>query len=261
MNKGERGELLVKIRLTQMREDCMIFNGETIIDVGFRKSYKSIPFEEYGTCNIDMGDQELSNIANIMNIEKASIYDKSDVFVNNVGYSLKSTYAANSALVNHTNRLGFQNVCEKNNVDITKLDEIIDEYWKLRIEGIISEDIHNSDFKSPFKDHKEYLRPILEYFLFEGSGSRKSKYPAEFILGFSDPLDESKWRIVSKKEAVDSLWPNLVFSMRSKKGMPANYTLAYKGKGASSIAKWVRYIDGDYRGALHIRVKGAQKYQ
>lgn len=71
MNRGERGELLVKIRLTQMRESHMIFNGETIIDVGFTKSYKSIPFEESGTCCIDMGDQELSKIARMMNIEKA----------------------------------------------------------------------------------------------------------------------------------------------------------------------------------------------
>jgi hypothetical protein len=46
----------------------------------------------------------------------------------------------------------------------------------------------------------------------------------------------------------------MVFSLRSKKGMPPKYPdidLEIKRQ----IEPWVTYIDGDYRGALHIRLK------
>jgi hypothetical protein len=263
MNIGEKGELLVKMRLTEMRDKGEVFNGEVIISVGFSEEYRSAPevLTEALVIDSDQSEKRIVKIAGEMLIGKASVFDKSDVYVNRKGYSLKSTYGANSALVNHTNRTGFERVCSEVGADITVLDSIIDRYWELRNSGIIGEDISNSDPASPFKDHKEYFRPILEYFLFTGSGSRGSKHPADYILEFSDPLDNSKWKTVTKHEAVDIFWPNLVFSMRSKKGMPPNYDLNYRGEGAPSIAKWVRNCQGEFKGALHIRVAGGRKHR
>ena len=121
--------------------------------------------------------------------------------------------------------------------------------------GELPEDVPNWNTKSPFRDHKEYFRPILEYFLFTGTGSRDSKHPADYIIEYADPLNPKKWKVITKEEAIDKIWDNLVFSMRSKKGMPPDYTLDYKGKNAESIARWARFCDGDYKGALHVRVK------
>ncbi|MDR1404926.1 MAG: hypothetical protein LBJ20_05125 [Candidatus Methanoplasma sp.] len=226
------------------------------MSVGFWKEYKSAPdiFTETMTVDSNWSESKIMEIAGEMLIEKAPVSCKSDVYINGNGYSLKSTYGANSALVNHTNRIGFERVCRETGADIAVLDSIIDNYWKLRESGDIREDVSNSDPASPFQGYKEYFRPILEYFLFVGSGSRRSKNPADYILEFGDPFDNTKWKIITKREAIDVFWPKLVFSMRSKKGMPPNYDLDYRGPDASSIAKWVRNCRGEYKGALHIRV-------
>ena len=252
-NKGESGEILFKIKLVQMRDDGESFNGMPITSVGYVR--------EYGQLTMDIqdiamrSDDELVKISGEMMIDKAGVFDKADVYINKVGVSLKSTYGANSALINHTARPGFERVCREVGADITVLDGIVEKYWELRLAGDIPEDIPNWDPRSPFRDHKEYFRPILEYFLFRGSGSRESKHPAEYIIEFADPLNPRKWKVVSKEKAIDEIWDKLVFSMRSKKGMPDNYTLEYKGKNADSIARWVRFHDGDYKGALHVRIK------
>lgn len=252
-NKGESGEILFKIKLVQMRDNGESFNGTPIESVGYVR--------EYGQLMMDIGDvtmrsdDELTKISGEMLIEKAGVFDKADVYINKRGVSLKATYGANSALINHTSRPGFERVCREVGADITVLDEIVDRYWELRLAGKLSEDVPNWNTKSPFRDYKEYFRPILEYFLFTGTGSRDSKHPADYIIEYADPLNPKKWKVITKEEAIDKIWDNLVFSMRSKKGMPPDYTLDYKGKNAESIARWVRFCDGDYKGALHVRVK------
>ncbi len=252
-NKGETGEILIKIKLVQMRDNGESFNGVPIKSVGYFKEYKHLTtsLEDLAACSVD----ELEKVSGEMYIEKAGVFDKADVFINNVGVSLKSTFGANSALINHTSRPGFERVCQEVGADITVLDGIIDRYWELRLAGEIPEDIPNWNPKSPFRDYKEYFGPILEYFLFTGTGSRASKNPAEYIIEFEDPLDPDMWKIISQEDAIDEIWDKLVFSLRSKKGMPPNYTLDYKGKNAASIARWVKFYDGDYKGALHVRIK------
>ncbi len=80
-------------------------------------------------------------------------------------------------------------------------------------------------------------------------------YPADYILEFADPLNTTTWIVLDRDSAFESLWPKMVFSIRSKKGMPPNYARMHNTRRKAQIAPWVRYIDGDYRGALHIRAK------
>lgn len=252
-NVGEKGEVLFKLKLVEMRDDGESFNGMPIDSVGFDYEYGHLPVDI--ETMIDSSDDELSVFLGQMMIDKAGPFDKADVYINKVGVSLKSTNGANSALINHTTRPGFERVCKVVGANIVTLDEIIDKYWELRLSGKIGEDISNNNPISPFRDHKEFFRPILEYFLFRGTGSRESNHPAEYIIEYSDPMNSGQWTVITRKEAIDKIWDNLVFSLRSKKGMPPNYTPDYKGKNAESIARWVRYCDGDYKGALHVRVK------
>jgi len=255
MNTGEKHELFIQIKLTQLR-DC----GELgIKSVGFAgREYGSLSSEDAKSLSLSLSDSQLDKMAKSIGINKAPSGAKSDVYINHKGISLKSLHAAPPALVNHTTRPGFHRVCNEVGRDIAILDEIIDEYWALREAGKIAEDTKTSDLSCPFNDHsrKEYMRPILEYFLFKGTGSSDSKYPADKLIEFLNPLSPTTWRAIPPDKAVDDVWNKLIFSVRAKKGMPRDYDPnTYRKLNAESIARWVKHHSGEYRGALHIRVK------
>lgn len=254
MNIGERNELLIKLRLVEMRMHGMsapIFGGDIVRKVGFGKiEYLDIPAGTGDYTQLD--DAALLKLAGAMNIAKAGIFDKADVYINGIGYSIKSLSAAPPALVNHTARDGWERVCACVGCSIQELDDIVAEYWKLRTSGEITEDVPNSHPKSPFASHKDYLLPILNYYLFKGSGSRSSVYPADYILDFTDPTDESTWKKYGA-DYINSHWNKLVFSLRSSKGM-GNYPNIKNVAKKASMAKWTVFHSGGHKGALHVRV-------
>lgn len=253
MNIGERNELLIKLRLVEMRmqnKSVAIFNNK-ITSVGFNGiEYKDLPtgVGDYTS----LSDEQLQTLAKAMGIAKANTFDKADVYINRVGYSIKSLSSAPPALVNHTARNGWERVCSDIGCSITPLDEIIATYWKLRTSGIITEDICNSHIHSPFVAHKNYLLPLLNYFLFKGSGSKASKHPADYILDFTDPVDENTWQRYGD-DYLDTHWNKLVFSLRSSKGM-GNYPNIKDPIKKASMEKWTIFHSGGYKGALHVRV-------
>lgn len=257
MNIGERDELVFKIEMIRLRDTQRYVFGEKVVSVGFGGfEYRALP-EDFNMGIIpEMSDSELEFFAGKLGISKAATGAKSDIYINNVGISLKSLRAAPAALVNHTARPGFEFACMNANSSIDFLDDAVDEYWKLRLSRIISEDTKITDEFCPFKPYKDEFKPVIEYFLFRGSGSKLSPYPASGIIEFTDPLNPSTYELLTPDDAFKSVWKKLVFSMRAKKGMPNNYDKnTYRGKNAASIAKWVEYIDGDFRGALHIRCR------
>ena len=191
-------------------------------------------------------------------IMKAPTGAKRDVVINGKGYSLKSTRAAPPAIVNHTTREKWIMVCKRIGVQIDMLDEMVSEYWKLRTKGKIREDVPVSHPRCPFGNTRarlRYLKVLINYFLFDGTGSKDSRCPADYILEFTDPLDPTTWTVWDKDSAFDHMWPKMVFSIRAKKGMPTNYPNMWNAKKKALIEPWVRFIDGDYRGALHIRAR------
>lgn len=190
-------------------------------------------------------------------ISKAPTHAKRDVIINGKGYSLKSSRAAPAAIVNHTTREKWIAVCQRNGLEIGLLDDMVSEYWELRTRNRIGEDIPTSSPNCPFgntEPRRQYLKILISYFLFDGTGSGDSRYPADYILEFANPTDPTAWCVLDKESAFQSMWPKMVFSIRSTKGMPS----AYPDIGAPKktlIEPWVRHIDGAYRGALHIRTR------
>lgn len=255
MNQGERDELKCKIFLVYLRDNRKSLLSEQISSVGFMGTeFKQLPTSFDCNTLSTINEKDLYKLASSLGIGKAPTGAKADVEINGVGVSLKSQSAAPAALVNHTNRIGFQFACLQSNTDIKQLDDIIDEYWRLRMSGRIAEDVKNSDPICPFLSYKNYMKPILEYFLFSGTGSKISNAPAEYLIEFENPVDIDTYKKLTKSDAVDAVWPKLVFSLRAKKGMPKDYNPdTYTGKGAESIKKWVMFHSDDYRGALHIR--------
>lgn len=239
-NVGEKDEPLIIAQLASMQ-------GRFIEELGF----------VIKTVNSYRGEKYPSGISSTQ-IRKAPTGAKRDVTINGTGYSLKSTRAAPPAIVNHTTREKWLRVCQITGVQIDLLDEIVSEYWELRIRGKIGEDISVSSPLCPFcktRKRKDYLRRLINYFLFDGTGSKDSKYPATHILEFEDPLNVMTWRVLNRNQAFNFLWPKLVFSIRAKKGMPFDFKNMEDAEKKAAIAPWVRYIDGDYRGALHIRAR------
>lgn len=251
-NFGENDEMRAKLHLIQLRDTkkTITIGGDEVGVLSVRNGEdECMPLPE-GTDLAQLSDLEVESLAKTVGAFKAPAGSKADVYVNNFGISVKSHRGANPAFLNHTHRAGFLKVCERVGVSINKLDEIISDYWIKRKAGIIGEDVKNSDPKSPFKKHLDYLKPIMNYFLFTGTAQKDSPYPADYILDFTDPLDESSWKF-SKDEYLDDNWEYIIFSVRSK-GMPPSYP---NGKDATAVKPWVEYADGKYKGSLHGRVQ------
>jgi len=251
-NIGEQNEIFLKVFLLMMFYKKKPLRGNH--GIGIVKSLKFSPDgklpEWKDKYEIMLKNRDYNSLKKIF--PKAPTGSKADLEINGVRYSVKNGLGAKSAIVNHTNRLGFLRVFNLLNNDIKKLDKIVKEYWVKRISGKIKEDVNNKDINSPFSKHKEYLKPILEYFIFTGTGSKNSSFPADKMLIFKEPEDTENYIILNKSQAVDSIWDNLIFSIRSKKGMPNVYNpLIHK-----ELSSWVRNFQSSEKspkGALHIR--------
>ena len=139
---------------------------------------------------------------------------------------------------------------------MTQLDAIISNYWRLRLAGIIGEDTGNSDPNSPFTKHFNILLPFLEYFAFDGTATKLSYHPASEVIEFADPCDIKTWKLLSKAQLIASLWPRLVFSIRSKKGMPSAKMLSTMSlQDRTSVMQWAYLLNGELKGALHVRIR------
>jgi hypothetical protein len=262
MNRGERDELIAQIKVIDLRKRRSILGmlGEvrSVRSVMTKREYSDLP----GSFNFrnltNFSNEQLQHIAHELGIRKAGTSYKADSLINDIPISIKSMNHAPPALVNHTTRPGFERIAKLNGGNILLLDEIIDEYWRLRQSKLISEDLKNNNPLSPFKNKKELLRPFLNYFLFKGTGSKTSVLPAKYILSFTDPTNTISWKLHDESNAVDLYWIDLIFSIRAKKGMPSGYpdkmSRMLAGK-KPSIDRWTKYIDSEYRGALHIRTK------
>ena len=198
-------------------------------------------------------ESQLSTFCLTNGIVKAGPFSKADVYINGIGYSVKYSNASPPALVNHTPRNGWEFVAKNKGVSIAHLDTLIADYWQKRLNGTISEDVPNTHLSSPFSSNINILLPYLEYFIFEGTGSRLSKHPASEVIEFSDPCNFSTWKLLNKTQLVQNIWPRLVFSIREK-GMPTN-TNSLPQLKKNSVMLWARNYQGSLKGSLHVRIK------
>jgi len=251
-NLGEQNEIFLMAFLLMMFNKKLPITGSH--DIGLIKTLRFYPNEKLPTWKNKyeyyLKNRDYNALKTIF--PKAPTGAKADLEINGIKYSVKNSLGAKSAIVNHTNRNGFLRIFKLLHLDISLLDTIVNDYWNKRISAEIKEDINNQSNNSPFAKYKEYLKPILECFLFNGTGTRDSKFPADKMLIFKEPEDTLNYQILTKSEAVDSLWNDLTFSIRSKKGMPK----VYNSKKHKDLAPWVRTYQSSAKspkGALHIR--------
>lgn len=244
MNNGERDELLAKLALIRWREDKLY----GIHSVGLGNIYISHS-KTIADLKI-MSNVDILNLCNNCCIGKAIPSQKSDVHINGIGYSLKSNRSAPPAFINHTHRNGILKVCQREGIDIRKLDVLVKNYWLARNTGTITEDVK---FKgSVFESDRDVMVKLLAYFLFKGTAKGDSLYPAEFLYSFDDPLDFSTWKKYSPFDAANKIIDNTIISLRNK-GMPITYSPNSTNQTHIEMRPWVGFINGEYKGSIHIR--------
>lgn len=261
MNDGERAELKFIASLGSLcGKNVALATGSlniTSVQIPIAKGLQVIlPYRIPITlANISsMTDPQLETFCKSNKISKAGTMSKADVFINGIGYSIKFTSSAPPAIVNHTNRTGWEFAAKQKGVAMAPLDVLINDYWNKRISGVIKEDVDNHHPHSPFANHMQTLLPFLEYFSFEGTGSRLSNHPASAVIEFSDPCNVGTWKLIAQPQFISSIWSRLVFSLRSSKGMPNNIN-SISASSRSSILMWSRTQNELLKGALHVRVK------
>nr|AOP19043.1 hypothetical protein [Halimeda discoidea] len=260
LNFGEFGEFFIKAQL-------LCFKNQNIQTVfGDIQKLENTPgqliqnkkltlFQLYTFTNI-----ELKNCFEKSNIFKAKNSSKADVFINNRGLSIKILEKGYPTIINHTHRQNFLQVLEYLKLDIQILDICILEYHNLCQNNKIGEDIINSHPLSPFYKFKSYFTPILQYFLFNGSGRGLSELPAEIVL-FVKKIDScdipQNWFWFSNSQQfIDEIWDFLIFSIRDK-------GLNYEKRSCESKKKMAPWIDKyksrktqkiKKKGCLHVRI-------
>lgn len=248
-NKGELDEILVKILFIKARMDksCISCGKRSFYVYSVKDCGKELQDISY-PCDIQkLSIPEILAIQEECNINKTSRDSKADIFINNIGISLKSKRGGNPSIINHTHRKGFINLLkrEKFGFDISAIDPLINEYWKLR-EDKIGEDIPNNQL-SPFFNSNEMKR-IISYFAFDGTASGESKYKAQFVLHFDlnngKHIDFNKWILYGKNHFINFIWCKLVFSVRSK-GLTKD----------KDNTPWIRLVDKKEKGTLSVRLK------
>jgi hypothetical protein len=263
MNQGESAEIKFiaflgchvgkSIRFSNAPTEIFISSIEIPIK-GTQEKLQLPKFDSNVTPDLicSMSKSDFNSFCESVNIIKSGPFSKSDVYINSKGYSLKSVGNGPPAIVNHTNRLGWNYVARRIKNSMIELDNLIDEYWDRRLAGIIKEDVLNTNINSPFSNNSEILKPFLNYFCFDGSGKKDSDHPADFIIKFTNPFDFTTWEIFDRENYIDHHWSELCFSVRSK-GMNKIQRLSIDEQ--TSVLKWARDFQGSLKGSLHVRVK------
>ena len=255
-NQGERDEYLLKLFLIECRRKKLsVPIGDTtqiVKSVGGKNHEYGEP--EYWLKWDELGAEDLIYVCNSVKANKAGKFAKADVFINGIGISVKSERGAAPSLINQTTRNGILRVMHSLNASILPLDKLIDEYWFLREKGIIGEDVRTHNSNSPFSDKNicmPILKPLLNYFAFDGTGSQDSVEPAELILSLKTPNDINTWVYYTKEDFIESVWEKLVISIRSK-GTPQD--IAENPNKYELLLPWIRKVENSYCGALNVRV-------
>ena len=247
-NKGEKGEInVLKILYNLSNSDN---NIEKLISLFGNDACEGITF---------LNIETLQKMTNINEIKKTSSLYKADCALKFnktqqlIYISIKCVHGAMPAILNHTPRSAkvFQ---ESGSLysELHDLDKIIKKMNIEREIGNTGEDIQISKLNFSEKE-KKCICNVLQYFIFDGTGSKKSQRPANSILEISDPSDIKKWTFfrcdddIKKLTYTQLLYNRVILSLRNK-GMTnnkLNEPWIFKENKNNSIVE---------KGSLHARI-------
>ena len=197
INQGEKDEYLLKLFLVECRKKKRYIPiGEKTEEV---KSVQNSKREDidYPSRILDWNSVNpglLVYFCQQIHADKAGAFDKADVYINGIGISVKSQRGSAPSIINQTPRDKILRVMKAINSPIAPLDHIVNRYWFMRENGG-SEDVCGLTKDNPFtidekgKSNIEYMKPLLNYFTFKGTGTRDSNAPASYVLSVANPVD------------------------------------------------------------------------
>jgi hypothetical protein len=242
-------------------------DAETSIDIGFGlEKVKCVSFNGVklhypkDIKKIDIGQLTERDVLHICYDAgyRPVFHSKTDITVNGHNLQIRCQDKTDRPLINHTTRDKYMAVCEEEGLDIKPLDKIVENYWQMRSLGIINEDVSNQIEYSPFRNHKEYLKPIFSRMFFDGIAP-KNGLSADILLDYDglEPWNCKTWHPYTRSNYIDYVWEHLRFSFRADRGMPKTYNPS--DDTFRDIKPWAHEWKDKkgkkvYKGALHIRV-------
>jgi len=253
MNNGEKAEMYLKALLLRekdlgLRSTCF-GKISNLADDGNLSSLKW-----KNECESYFQNRKITKLQNSLGLRKSKKDSKADIVINSISYSVKDVSKSPPAIINHELRPAYEVACNNVGKPIKQLDDIIKKYWKLRKAKTIGEDTHIQETQCPFKGHEDYLRPILEYFIFDGGGKGKSTLPAEKIIvckWLENPIDI---QVYDRKSYWNNIKTKLKFSLRNH-----HLPKSWKNENEESKRKWMELCRRKLRGQLHVRIADPPK--
>jgi hypothetical protein len=226
MEPFERSRLLLKLMLVLAR-DRRAMQGR-IQTTGFVREYGELP-PDLGAATLGrLDDGEIAALADSVGIRPAPAGAKCDIFMNGMGYRIESLAAHPPVIVQDVEPDGLAEACRWAGIPADRLEERLEACRRLQEQrtrqaagerhdaggepAAVTADAGEfriADPASPLKDDREWLAPLIEYFWFTGSEHGKSKFPADYLLDYDDPLNMSTWRTFDKRHALEAVWERL----------------------------------------------------
>jgi len=249
MNAKEKNELLLKLMVVLVR-DRRAMQGR-IRSVGYTREYGELP-RDLGVYTLgQLPEDELVRLAESVQIRKMKpLGAKSDIYMNDVGYVICNFTQDRPVIIDGLTREEMAAVCRLANVPCELLDQRMREYAELRRSGAVTGEVAIADPASPFKDDREYLGKVIRYYMFEGSESGPSMFPAECAFDYTDPLNTNTWIIYEPEEMIEAIWDRLVLSVSEGEAH-----VAEQASDAISPDVWSEWFGCKGKARLSIRVK------
>lgn len=197
MDITEKNELLMKLMLVLVR-DRRAMQG-MIKNAGWIREYGRLP-EDMGVYTLSrLTEEDIAALAKSIGIRKAPAHAKSDIFLNEAGYVLRTFSLHPTTLIRDASRMELEQVCGRIHLPINRLDEL-------------------AGRPESYQEYKDVLFPLLEYYLFTGSEQGDSLFPADGLIDYTDPLNTNTWRSFDRAGALEYIWDHLMVSVQESSG-------------------------------------------
>lgn len=206
MEKQERDTYLMKLMLVLMRDRKA--RQAQVRNVGYLREYGELP-DELGVYTLgNMPDEEILALAEQVGIKKRPAAGKSDVYMNELGYLFVAAkhpvVFVEGAEMQEVAALAKQLQVDELIRDITELTNAAEGMEQAVLCTRLNERVASE------------LRPswvkLISYWWCIGSAEAPSRFPAELVLSYGDPLNMNTWDIYEPAAYIESVWEHIELS-------------------------------------------------
>ncbi|GIP17538.1 hypothetical protein J40TS1_31800 [Paenibacillus montaniterrae] len=207
MEQLERQTYLMKLMLVLMRDRKA--RQAQVRSVGYLREYGELP-EDMGVNTLGkLTDEALQALAEQIGMKKRPAGGKSDIYMNDLGYVLVSTEAVTSLMENADEQdlLELADHLQLSRSIVAPTLERLREKQAAQSTSELVVSLASAD--GAFQSEQKQWAKLISYWWCNGSANAPSKFPAELVLSYADPLNMNTWDIVEPDAYLDSRWERL----------------------------------------------------